>query len=895
MLPTASTTNPATLPLRPDHVWDRSEIWLMLTAFCGACIIGLMLFYDVSLFAVTVSSNRGEPIATLANMRNGVKYRTADVPVWQSAARNMPIYKRDQIFTDANSRAEIKFNNAAGLSVDENSLIIVDLSEQKASLNLVRGSFTGKVNKAAGTLNITVGNRTTQITSANAQIALHKTKDDGIKLTVLEGKAQMLAGGQSVALSQNQVGEVSKAEPRIKVRTLPIFLQAPPRDVRHAVKTEVPTRFTWRSSEQTKRTYKFELANDQSFKNILSRIETQTTAVSLNNLQPGTYYWRVSAFNPTSNVADVSEERRLEVIRLQAPKLVNPQFEQTISYRPMGETRKGTYVALEWLSSSDAFIVELANDEAFRNTIWKTNTTDTRVVTQALPRGRYFWRIRSRERNMPMPWSETGIFNVRELAGLEAPANLRIVNMNQLNAQPTTNRIEFAWDPIKGAANYDLEISRDGQFARQGKNATLRKRLNKVNFTWQTNTRNNFFWRVKAVDESGFTHEASAEQLVEFKKPQQKPIVPVLPIVNTNPQPALLAANVPVLPTAPTPPASNELNLTGPVTATKALPQIAMTRPKDAKPKTIPKLPEPPPQKPPLNLLAPNLATPGTGERMRYAETPPEVSFSWEQVADADAYRFQLARNEDFSDLVTQQETTQLNYLQTIDKGRYYWRVQALGPDKAVSPWSKPAQLAMRHIPPLAIPETIAPPSEARITYRADLPEIAFRWTEVKNATRYKLQVAKDAEFNKLTIDRVVQDTRYIRQLASGDYHWRVRSLAQGGQASDWTEGNTLTIARSQSIPEVESPKGDAVVTVDASREITFSWNKISDADTYNVVVSKDQSFNKIDHREETTSTSLRIRLPANGKYYWYLEGRNKKENLVVRSTIESFRVRGPK
>lgn len=889
MISTAAT-NSVAMPLEPQRMWDRSEAWLILGALSGALIIAYLLLNDVSLFAINLQGNRGEPIATLAEMRNGVKYRTADVPIWQSAKRNMQIYKRDQIFTDASSRAEIKFNNNAGLVVDENSLIIVDLSEEKASLNLVRGSFTGKVNKDAGALNITVGNQTTQIVGANAQIALSKTKDEGLKLTVLEGNAKMLSGGQTVSLQKNQTGEVSKSERRIKVRTLPILLQSPRRDARIAVKTDVPTQFTWVENSKIERSYKFELAYDQEFTRIASRLETQGKGASLDNLPPGIYYWRVTATDPATQKSDISEERRVEVVRMRAPKLLTPPQDQVLTYRATAKTKEGAHVALEWLSDSEMFGVQLSNDESFRNIIWQEKTSDTRSLTQAIPQGRYYWRVRSMEAGNQTAWSETGIFVVKEIAGLEAPTNLRVANMVALERNPNTDRIELAWDAVTGAGQYDLEVSRDGKFARTGKDAMMRKRVKTPNFSWKSSSRASFYWRVRAVDESGFPHESSAEEFVELKKRRVPKPVPAMPIVNSNPSP-LYASNAPT--PAPTTPPGGSFGLTGPASATDQLPKISSISPEDVAPEVDPELPEEPKNEVPVSLLAPVLASPAQDGKLTYLDTPPEVPFQWEKVPNANAYRFQLAKNSDFSEIIMQQETVDPMYMQMIEKGQYYWRVQALGPANSQSEWSKASRLAMRHIPPMTSPEIIVPQNDTNITYRSELPDVAFRWEDVAKAEKYELQVAKDAGFTRNVVNETLTETRYIKKLEAGNYHWRVRAIEKSGRPGEWTPDTKLAVARSASNPSVGYPKKDEVVKVfsDKARKVKFAWDKIGDADNYKVVVSSDPSFNKIDFQEQTKNTEHEIEIPKDGKYYWYLEGRNTKENLAVRSEIESFNV----
>ena len=74
-------------------------------------------------------------------------------------------------------------------------------------------------------------------------------------------------------------------------------------------------------------------------------------------------------------------------------------------------------------------------------------------------------------------------------------------------------------------------------------------------------------------------------------------------------------------------------------------------------------------------------------------------TFTWQQVADADAYVFQLARDEAFTDIVLAHETTDLQLSTDLRKrfaylpiGTYYWRVKTRKAN-ANDIWSEPRRL----------------------------------------------------------------------------------------------------------------------------------------------------------------------------------------------------------
>src|SRR5688572_25235024 len=111
----------------PTPTWkgfDSAELKLVGLGIAGALAIGFILFNDISLFGSNSRGrSAGEPIAVITSIDNNVKYRPADLPVWDPATTEAKLYAKDQIFTDGRSNAVIKFKNDAELDIGENSLV----------------------------------------------------------------------------------------------------------------------------------------------------------------------------------------------------------------------------------------------------------------------------------------------------------------------------------------------------------------------------------------------------------------------------------------------------------------------------------------------------------------------------------------------------------------------------------------------------------------------------------------------------------------------------------------------------------------------------------------------------------------------------------------------------
>jgi hypothetical protein len=161
---------------------------------------------------------------------------------------------------------------------------------------------------------------------------------------------------------------------------------------------------------------------------------------------------------------------------------------------------------------------------------------------------------------------------------------------------------------------------------------------------------------------------------------------------------------------------------------------------------------------------------PRPGTRIVGART----SFSWSSVADATHYRWQLARDGQFSAPVMQRDIEGATSVEVDDiaPDHYQWRVASINAQGEAGDWSAPQPFAQRPNPP-----SMQPP---RLTRRT----LEIHW-EGAAASRYHVQVARDAGFTKVVIDRQVDGPSLsVRRPRPGTYYVRVQ-LADPGASGD--------------------------------------------------------------------------------------------------------------
>lgn len=230
-------------------------------------------------------------------------------------------------------------------------------------------------------------------------------------------------------------------------------------------------------------------------------------------------------------------------------------------------------------------------------------------------------------------------------------------------------------------------------------------------------------------------------------------------------------------------------------------------------------------------------------------------------LAGAQAWRWQVATDAAFTRLLQDERTKASTWLLTgLSDGDYHLRVRAAD---AQGLEGREAQL------PLAIRARPEPPllmSPAPGASVAGAAELA--WTELAGAPLYHLQVARDARFADLVLDRAgVKGNRLPVDAAwtPGTYYWRVATLRPEGVKAPFAEGPRGPFGDSASFtllpPSVMAPPevGEGGLRLAWSGPAGFS---------HRVQMSTDASFARTDHDQVVPGASLQLPTPQPGIYF---------------------------
>ena len=160
-----------------------------------------------------------------------------------------------------------------------------------------------------------------------------------------------------------------------------------------------------------------------------------------------------------------------------------------------------------------------------------------------------------------------------------------------------------------------------------------------------------------------------------------------------------------------------------------------------------------------------------------------EVKFAWAQVEGAASYRFEIARDAGFTDIVTRDHALADSAAAVpLEAGEYHWRLASTRADGDRGPWGDPVGLTVR--PPMA--EVPAP--------AFDEDNMLFAWGG-EPGQKFDYQFADDAEFTRLVASgQVTAPELVLPKPGAGAYFLRIRAIDADGFVGGYSAGQQVIV-----------------------------------------------------------------------------------------------------
>jgi protein-S-isoprenylcysteine O-methyltransferase Ste14 len=246
--------------------------------------------------------------------------------------------------------------------------------------------------------------------------------------------------------------------------------------------------------------YEFQIAADAGMNAPVlgagqDRFFTKNTRATLRKSLPDrTYWWRVRASTAKGAVSLWSAPRAFTKT-LSAPRPLSPVGGVAVSY-------PHTPLKLAWspVDRAAKYLVTIAADPSLGTVLGgKPVETYATAFTRpgALPPGTYYWGVTPVDaQGNPGTPSPVASF-------VWVWPSTTGVRVNDLVAAPEVFDPQFSWDPIPGAARYELEVNPSQDFAPGSKVCCAGTTIGTVLAPTSVLKDNRFYWRVRAYDVDG--------------------------------------------------------------------------------------------------------------------------------------------------------------------------------------------------------------------------------------------------------------------------------------------------------------------------------------------------------------------------------------------------------
>ena len=269
-----------------------------------------------------------------------------------------------------------------------------------------------------------------------------------------------------------------------------------------AANPELPP-FAWRASRGAE-SYEFQIAADRGFNSSVrglrnNRFDTSNTRATITTAVPnGTYWWRVRAVTKTGQVSAWSKPRSVRKAWTAAPKLRGPVNGARVSFPSQPLT-------LSWAPVQRAakYLVSLGTDPDLATLIGdKTvETSGTSFAPSLTPSGgkdkTFYWAV------TPLDAQGNRGAQSRIASFVWEWPSATATKLTDVRAEPETFDPEFSWQPVAGAARYELEVNHSRDFAPGSKVCCDTPVIGTSHSPTKPLPDNTYYWRVRAVDVDG--------------------------------------------------------------------------------------------------------------------------------------------------------------------------------------------------------------------------------------------------------------------------------------------------------------------------------------------------------------------------------------------------------
>ncbi len=673
-------------------------------------------------------------------------------------------------------------------------------------------------------------------------------------------------------------------------------LMAPPEPLSPANNALAPSNrptFDWSDIPSPLTNYTIQVSLYDTFSTLaINKNVTPSTYTATSNLTAGkTYYWRVKG----NGANGPSGWSTVLAVRIPNPPSVPSGLSPannslTTNYTPLLNWNNSTLPAGVTFKQYEVQLDDnsgFTSPDTYTTTLNEITDSQYQIVSALAPNTKYYWRVRSvgvfNSEDNYSSWTTAYYFRTAVL-----PPVLNNVTVPVMHLRPT-----FTWNIVSGATGYTIQASKNSDFSSPSVNATV-SGGSTVSYTPTTDlpADQTIYWRVKANAANGPSDWANGNSFASPNPPSVPALVSPANNALTSDYSPTLDWNASTVPTGETfgyyhVQIAQDSGFTSLVMNDTTITDVNTTQ-LDVSPDLTPNqtyywrmrafnaaaeysqwtatrtLKTSP--------LVPNLLTPADGATV--SDLRP--TFDWSDIAAANNYTIQIAKNTAFTSPTVNTTVTASTYTPTTAlpaNTTMYWRVRtnaATGP----SDWT-PYRTFTTPNPP-SIPVLVTPASNALLTSLT--PVLDWSDSTVPAGAPafkyYEVEVDDDSDFSSpeesgtTALNNIADSQFTVSPALAGNtkFYWRVRAVNQNDHTSLWSASRYFRTIISA---PVLSP-----VTADSLRP-TFDWDDaVGNFTNYTIQVSKNDTFtqNVVNAKATGSTYTPTTSLPANTPLWWRVQ-----------------------
>jgi hypothetical protein len=538
-------------------------------------------------------------------------------------------------------------------------------------------------------------------------------------------------------------------------------------------------------------------------------------------------------------------------------------------------------------STTDTYSVQVSTAADFSANV--LNFSDIKVLNHVIPslsaNTTYFWRVRGVNENGPGAFSDTFSFKTSSTNIVPQAPNLLSPSNSETGVSVNAT---LTWSKVPNTANYKVQVATDANFSNlvfdQGN-------LSNVSLTVPNLQHNTLhYWRVRGTNSTG-TGSYSQVQTFRTASFSSLPNLTYLtrPGHNTTIHPVSINFEWEAEPTAEsyTVQVSTDpdfttyvINERGVLATSFAVDNLnsnttyfwrvrCVNRTGGSSPSSVWKLTTSSFTQKPSKVL---LVSP-THDSNRFSTS---ITFTWRLEPTAKHYRLQVSTSSDFSSNVTTQEQI-LGTTHTVTGLRsnttYFWRVIAIN-EVGTGPLSETRKVISSSYSGIPAATKLISPADKS---NAPANKIRVTWENVTSANEYRLQVSESFSFSTYVVNVGLLDgtSFQLPQLKENTtYYWRVRTKnpsGDGDRSAIWS----FTTTSNQKTPEQSSLVSPTNGENGLSSTVKVSWDSTTLAESYELEVSEQNTFNTLSHtiKNQRNIYHILTGLKSGTTYFWRVRG----------------------